>query len=77
MLDLKRPEDLIEIFENHFWEQSRGKLFLTFLASSEDLGSRLPLSPNDPAGYENRLKMIRKEMNLPAIDLFVLEWCCT
>lgn len=52
MLDLKRPKALIEIFENYFWEQSKGKLYLTFLASSEDLGFRLPLSPNDATGFE-------------------------
>ena len=50
MLETNRPKTLIQIFENYFWEQAKGNLYLTFLAASEDLGFRLPSSPSETAG---------------------------
>ncbi|XP_065213158.1 uncharacterized protein LOC135840497 isoform X1 [Planococcus citri] len=50
MLETNRSKELMEIFENYFWEQTKGKLYLTFLAASEDLGFRLPTSPSETAG---------------------------
>lgn len=50
MLETNRSKELIDIFENYFWEQTKGRLYLTFLAASEDLGFRLPSSPSKTAG---------------------------
>lgn len=51
MLNRDRQKELIQIFEDNFWKESRGKLYVTFLAASEDVGFKAPLNPNDTAGY--------------------------
>lgn len=53
MLDVNRQKALIEIFETYFWPESRGKLYITCLVAAEDIGFRLPVNPNDTAGYIN------------------------
>ncbi|XKL60302.1 hypothetical protein PGB90_001318 [Kerria lacca] len=50
MLNRDRQKELIQIFEDNFWKESRGKLYVTFLAASEDVGFKAPLNPNDTAG---------------------------
>lgn len=41
---------LLDIFRQNLWTDSKHDLHVTFLASSSDLGQRLPLDPNDTEG---------------------------
>lgn len=51
MLNKSRQNDLIDIFEEHFWTASKGKLYVTFMAASDYEGHQLSSNPNDTAGY--------------------------
>lgn len=41
---------LLDIFRETLWLESKYNLYVTFLASTSDLGQRLPLDPNDTEG---------------------------
>uniref|UniRef100_A0A2S2QI50 Epsilon-sarcoglycan n=1 Tax=Sipha flava TaxID=143950 RepID=A0A2S2QI50_9HEMI len=42
--------NLLNIFRQYLWVDSKQNLYVTFLASASDLGQRLPLDPNDTEG---------------------------
>lgn len=42
--------NLLDIFKQNLWLESKYNLYVTFLASTSDLGQRLPLDPNDTEG---------------------------
>lgn len=42
--------NLLNIFRQYLWVDSKPNLYVTFLASASDLGQRLPLDPNDTEG---------------------------
>lgn len=48
--DKSKQNNLIEIFEENFWRESRGKLYVTFMAVSDNEGYQLPPNPNDTVG---------------------------
>lgn len=50
MLNNVQQNNLIEIFEENFWKSSRGKLYITFMITSDKIGDQLPLNPDDTAG---------------------------
>lgn len=46
----ERIQYLMKIFKQTLWLDSKYNLYVTFLASTSDLGQRLPLDPNDTEG---------------------------
>lgn len=50
MFQEERIPYLLDIFRQTLWPDSKRNLYITFLASTSDLGQRLPLDPNDTEG---------------------------
>lgn len=50
MFQEDRISNLLDIFKQNLWLDSKFNLYVTFLASASDLGQRLPLDPNDTEG---------------------------
>lgn len=42
--------NLMDTFRQNLWPSSKHDLYVTFLASTSDLGYRLPMDPNDTEG---------------------------
>jgi len=58
MFQEERIPYLLDIFRQNLWICSKHNLYVTFLASTSDLGQRLPVDPNDTEGYLIIIKII-------------------
>lgn len=50
MFDSYRLNRLLDVFRCELWHESKGDLYVTFLASAVHLGARHPLRPNEGEG---------------------------
>lgn len=51
MFEQERIKSLLDIFRQHLWRDSEFNVYMTFLASTRELGQRVPLDPRDQEGY--------------------------